>query len=189
MPLTAGREALGGFVLYYVAARAFSDVAVDELSALGAELGEQLRHAQGKDVAGSAPWFPASSPPGARVVQFPVASDRSAVGPARHRLQDALREWETDPDVIDRATLCLSELVTNAVVHAASASWVRVTSDAGALRVTVRSLGSSSRGPDDDASDPLQVHGRGLQLVDALTTSWGSEEQAGGLMTWFELEE
>jgi len=36
--------------------------------------------------------------------------------------------------------------------------------------------------------DPLAVHGRGLQLVDAFSTRWGSELDAVGMTVWFVLE-
>ena len=189
VPLTDGRRTLGGFVLFYREPQSFEAGEVERLVALGAELGRGLRRAQAALAPQPDAWVPAEPAPGARVAQFAVAGDPSAVGPARHELQDTLRGWELDPDTIDRAALCLSELVTNAVVHAASASWVRVTDDGHALRVTVRSPGPALHGPDEDGGDPLQVHGRGLQLVDALTSSWGSDVHAGGLTTWFELEQ
>jgi hypothetical protein len=34
----------------------------------------------------------------------------------------------------------------------------------------------------------LAVHGRGLQLVDAFSTRWGSELDAVGMTVWFVLE-
>jgi hypothetical protein len=61
--------------------------------------------------------------------------------------------------------------------------------DRGVLTTTVRDGGPSvvvdlSR----LAVDPLAVHGRGLQLVDALSTRWGSELDAAGMTVWFVLE-
>ncbi len=187
VPLVVGRRRGGAFVLFYGASRGFADSAVDELRALGAELGEGLRRAQVGHVPQADGWVPAAPPSGALVVQFSVGGDVSAVGPARQELRDTLRAWEVDPDAIEAATLCLSELVTNAVVHAASGCWVRVTNDAGSVAVTVRSPGSSRHALEGEAGDPLQVHGRGLQLVDALAGSWGSDVQDGGLTTWFVL--
>jgi anti-sigma regulatory factor (Ser/Thr protein kinase) len=188
VPIVDGRRTLGGFVLFYRELRPFGTEEVEQLSALGAELGRGLRRAQEPPTPHADRWVPAEPSAGARVVQFSVAGDPAAVGPARHELRDALRDWDLDPDAIDRATLCLSELVTNAVVHAASGSWVRVTNDAGSVAVTVRSPGAPLPGLDHGVDDPLQVHGRGLQLVEALSSSWGSEVQGGGLTTWFVLD-
>jgi hypothetical protein len=36
--------------------------------------------------------------------------------------------------------------------------------------------------------DPLTVAGRGLNLVEALTTAWASERGADGTTVWFELQ-
>lgn len=188
VPIVDGRRVLGGFVLFYRELRPFGTEEVERLAAWGAELGRGLRRAQEPPAPHADGWVPAEPSSGARVVQFSVASDPAAVGPARHELRDALRDWDLDPEAIERATLCLSELVTNAVVHAASASWVRVTNDAGSVAVTVRSPGPPLHELDHGADDPLQVHGRGLQLVEALSSSWGSEVQDGGLTTWFVLD-
>ena len=65
---------------------------------------------------------------------------------------------------------------------------MHVTNDSSAVRVTVRSPGPPLHGLDEGANDPLQVHGRGLQLVDAMTSSWGSDVHSGGLTTWFVLD-
>jgi anti-sigma regulatory factor (Ser/Thr protein kinase) len=188
VPVVDGRRTLGGFVLFYRELRAFGADDVQRLVALGADLGRGLRRAQVPPAPQPDGWVPAEPAPGARVVQFSVASDPAAVGQARHALRRALRGWDLDDDAIECATLCLSELVTNAVVHAASESWVRVTNDAGSVAVTVRSPGPPLHVLHHEAADPLQVHGRGLQLVEALSSSWGSERQGGGLTTWFVLD-
>ena len=95
-------------------------------------------------------------------------------------------------DLAETAQLCLSELVTNAIVHAGTRCELRATLDT-ALTVAVRDRG----GPASDAAlvaapdadpDPLRVHGRGLQLVDALADRWGSERDAVGTTVWFSLE-
>jgi hypothetical protein len=54
--------------------------------------------------------------------------------------------------------------------------------------VEVRNPGSPPDLREPDSSDPLQVHGRGLQLVDALASRWGSERDAHGFSAWFVLE-
>ena len=188
VPVVDGGRTLGGFVLFYREPRSFEADEVELLVALGAELGRELRRAQAPLAPQPDGWVPAEPAPGARVVQFSVASDPAAVGPARRELRLALGDWDVDSDAIERATLCLSELVTNAVVHAASVSWVRVTNDAGTVSVTVRSPGPPLHELDAAADDPLQVHGRGLQLVEALSSSWGSEKHGRGLTTWFVLD-
>jgi anti-sigma regulatory factor (Ser/Thr protein kinase) len=117
-----------------------------------------------------------------------LEDDPRAAGRARRFLRDFLARADVPEDVAATAALCLSELVTNAVVHAGSRSDLRATLDT-ALTVSVRDRG----GPADDAApdadpDPLRVHGRGLQLVEALSDRWGSEHDALGTHVWFTLE-
>ncbi|MEU2509317.1 ATP-binding protein [Streptomyces sp. NPDC007863] len=75
--------------------------------------------------------------------------------------------WDrTAPGVADSVVLTVSELVTNAHVHAHSDAQLILTWDEECLHVTVHDsspLVPEQRGPDDDA-----LGGRGLLLVDAL---------------------
>jgi hypothetical protein len=54
------------------------------------------------------------------------------------------------------------------------------------LRVTVFD-GSEDPPRRRDSLPPLEEHGRGLQVVDALATSWGVNEGIRGKSVWFEL--
>ncbi len=121
----------------------------------------------------------------ARIV---LEDDPRAPATARRFLREFLQRAEVSGDVADTAELCLSELVTNAIVHAGGRSELRVTLDT-ALTVSVRDHGGQApdAAPDDDP-DPLRVHGRGLQLVEALADRWGSERDALGTSVWFALE-
>ena len=105
---------------------------------------------------------------------------------ARRLVVDALHRlhWETATEV---AELLVSELVTNAVLHARTDIRLRVQAEDSWVRVEVH-----------DAS-PAPVHrrhyaqesttGRGLALVEALAARWGSELIRGdGKSVWFELE-
>ena len=122
-------------------------------------------------------------PPGScwRTTRAPPAT-------ARRFLREFLQRAEVSDDVAATAELCLSELVTNAIVHAGGRSELRATLDT-ALTVSVRDHGGQApdAAPDDDP-DPLRVHGRGLQLVEALADRWGSERDALGTSVWFALE-
>jgi anti-sigma regulatory factor (Ser/Thr protein kinase) len=121
----------------------------------------------------------------ARIV---LEDDPRAAGIARRFLRTFLERVDVPEDVAATAELCLSELVTNAIVHAGGRSELRATVDS-ALTVSVRDHGGDAldAAPDDDL-DPLRVHGRGLQLVEALADRWGSERDAIGTRVWFSLE-
>ena len=73
-------------------------------------------------------------------------------------------------------------------MHAGGRSELRATI-ASELTVSVRDHGGPAvdAAPQADA-DPLRVHGRGLQLVEALADRWGSERDAAGTNVWFSLE-
>jgi hypothetical protein len=52
----------------------------------------------------------------------------------------------------------------------------------------VRDGGAAAVRARGDSPEPLQVHGRGLQLVDALSARWGSRLDEVGTTVWFVLE-
>lgn len=104
---------------------------------------------------------------------------------ARRFLGGVLRRWGVS-DLLDDAQLLTSELVNNAVVHAASAVTVRLRFQDPCLRVEVADAGLGAlhrpfSGPDDTS-------GRGLHLVEVLSTSWGTSSGHAGKVVWFELD-
>ncbi len=117
-----------------------------------------------------------------------LPADATASRQARRFVRTTLTTAGIAPDLIDRAELCVSELVTNCVMHSGSASDVSVRLDDECLLVLVRDQGG--RGPVqlDAAYQPMSVSGRGLMLVDALSTAWSAEHAADGTTVWFELE-
>jgi anti-sigma regulatory factor (Ser/Thr protein kinase) len=127
-------------------------------------------------------------PPGALVAFHDVPSDPAAVAQARRFLRNTVHGWDIDEETTDAAELCLSELVTNAVIHEHSGCSVRVLLEQGILTTTVRDNGTPQAGAVEHADDPLRVHGRGLELVDVLATRWGSELDTVGTTVWFVLE-
>jgi anti-sigma regulatory factor (Ser/Thr protein kinase) len=126
--------------------------------------------------------------PGAAVAVHDVAPDPAGVAGARRFLRSTLDAWGVDEETAYTAALCLSELVTNAVVHAQVGSVVRVLLEDGVLTTTVRDQGSAVAVSNQPGDDPLRVHGRGLQLVDTLATRWGSDLDNVGTTVWFVLE-
>lgn len=87
--------------------------------------------------------------------------------------------------VADAAELCVSELVTNAVLHAASALTVQVATLGDRLRLAV--YDSSSVLPRWSPHSRVATTGRGLELVATLATSWGVEPRPPGKAVWCEL--
>ena len=107
---------------------------------------------------------------------------------ARRFVSQALTGWDDEEgDLTDTVTLLVSELVTNAVIHAGSAAEVMVRLTPTAARIEVTDTSASALAPRDAASD--EDSGRGLALVGSLAQRWGVRPTAGGGKTvWFEVQ-
>jgi anti-sigma regulatory factor (Ser/Thr protein kinase) len=104
---------------------------------------------------------------------------------ARQFVVGALRRAGRE-DLGDTAALLSSELVTNVVLHARSDMIVDVDLDDSRLRVSV--IDSSDHpARRRETTTALEEHGRGLQIVDALASSWGVNAGPRGKVVWFEL--
>jgi serine phosphatase RsbU (regulator of sigma subunit)/anti-sigma regulatory factor (Ser/Thr protein kinase) len=115
-----------------------------------------------------------------------LPADASAAGRARRVVAAALPGPERQ-DVRDVAALLVSELVTNAVVHAASGVELQV--DVADTTVTVR-VRDADTGPlvmRAGGGSELDEGGRGLLLVDRLADAWGTEHHGGRKTVWFRL--
>jgi len=103
----------------------------------------------------------------------------------RRFLVATLEGWEAD-QFADEAVLLLSELVTNAVVHAGTEIQVTITLERDVLRVEVRD--DNPRIPRVKHFSMLSGTGRGLALVAGTASSWDVEPlPEGGKKVWFEL--
>jgi serine phosphatase RsbU (regulator of sigma subunit)/anti-sigma regulatory factor (Ser/Thr protein kinase) len=116
-----------------------------------------------------------------------LPGDPTAAGEARRFVAGVLREWGIDEDCVDTAELCVSELVTNAVIHSGTTSTVTVQADPEYLLVLVQDRGGRGAVRLPDELDPESVSGRGLSLVDALASAWSAEHSTDGTTVWFEL--
>ncbi|MFN8035458.1 MAG: ATP-binding protein [Acidimicrobiia bacterium] len=110
----------------------------------------------------------------------------ASVAAARRFLRAALGRSGADPILVDDALLALSELVTNAVVHANTEFRVRVTVDAGVVRVDV--LDSGDGRPCPQPGGALDAGGRGLRIVDRVSDEWAIGEREDGSGVWFAMQ-
>lgn len=121
--------------------------------------------------------------------RFALSAHPESVAGARRLTRARLTAWRVGQDTMDAAVLIVSELVTNAVVHTASARVVCELEHSGArLRISVTDQGHQPDGPRlSPASE--DEHGRGLLLVDSLSTAWGAHEAAdgSGRVVWAQL--
>jgi len=187
VPIVASGIVRGGFVLFFERQQRFDNRQCAELVHLGEELGDDLSRPDRRRRVPSARSHGAP-PEGAVVAVHEVSADPAAVGEARHFLRDTLQRWGVDDETADTATLCLSELVTNALVHAEGGCVVRVMLHDDVLTTSVRDSGVGGAASTEPLADPLQVHGRGLQLVEALSAGWSHETDPSGTSVWFTLD-
>jgi len=118
---------------------------------------------------------------------FSVPANLQSPRAARRRTADALMRHGCAPAVVDTAALLLSEVVTNAVVHAQSPAEIEVRADEPLLWVGVRDT-ASHRWPIRQPMNVGAASGRGLHLVAALATAWGALTHGdGGKTVWFSL--
>jgi anti-sigma regulatory factor (Ser/Thr protein kinase) len=178
---------VGGLIVYFDERQPFDERQAGELRAAAQAVATRLDSLRSPG-AGRGSSGPAGA--GARVATTTVDGDPQAARAARQFLRRELAAWQVDGDLADVAVLCLSELVTNAVMHTGTPSQLEISLDDATLTLVVRDQGGPAHlAPEPDADqDPLRVHGRGLQLVDALARRWGAEHDTVGTTVWVELD-
>ena len=118
-----------------------------------------------------------------RVVALRRRPLRDAPALARHALRTWLATLDCPDGVGSDAVLVVSELTTNAVVHARSSAAIVGSLDDGWLRIEVH---------DDDPTRPQMSAtpgaegGWGLRIVDAITDGWGWAPTLTGKYVWSE---
>jgi anti-sigma regulatory factor (Ser/Thr protein kinase) len=90
------------------------------------------------------------------------------------------------PEAIEVAALLVTELVTNAILHARTAIVVAVEATPG--RVVLRVSDGSETKPAVRDFGPDASTGRGIWLVEQLATTWGVERSAAGKEVWCEID-
>jgi anti-sigma regulatory factor (Ser/Thr protein kinase) len=114
------------------------------------------------------------------LITFTLPSTPYSVQIARFYIRAALTYHDLG-DFTEVAEAVASELVTNAVKHAGAPKFgLEVMRLAGSGAVAVIVTDSSPRPPvKRDPSEDIE-HGRGLNIVDALSASWGWRAEASG---------
>lgn len=110
-----------------------------------------------------------------------LAADPTSPGKAREFLRRTCAQWECE-NVVEVALLVVSELVTNAVLHAGTSSELRLTRIETNLLIGVTDAGGGSPDVFDAQSD--DEHGRGLVLISALSTAWGVDGDDDRKTVW-----
>ena len=114
-----------------------------------------------------------------------LTPDTRSVAVARHYVGDLLADAGVTDSFAYPAVLATSELVTNAVVHAATRVDLRVEIAGGTLRVEVVDYGDGC--PVYARVAPDADYGRGLMVVSRVATRWGVDLELDRKSVWFEL--
>ena len=112
--------------------------------------------------------------------------DRDPTTPAYARRR--VREFCADMpvDLLATAQLLTSEVVTNAIRHGCGSIEMHMSFDTKALRVGIAD--DSPRPPRLLRASPGSASGRGIRLIEALASSWGTTLHPGdGKTVWFSL--
>jgi anti-sigma regulatory factor (Ser/Thr protein kinase) len=115
-------------------------------------------------------------------MRLELSNVETAPATARHAVEAWLADVECDGPSSRDALLVVSELVTNAVMHALSESVVVASFDDHRLRIEVH---------DRDPRAPFMVTGAaaggfGLMIVDSVCDAWGWEPTDFGKRVWTE---
>ncbi len=111
-----------------------------------------------------------------------IVSDETAVAEARHLVTSYLRERGMPAPLVADAALATSELVTNAVLHGRPPVELRLRIEAADVLIEVRDRATYQ--PRKLRPDEEDEHGRGLQIVAALSARWGTRPTEHGKAVW-----
>lgn len=116
------------------------------------------------------------------------APDERSVAEARRFVRGMLESWGAS-DLTETVVLLVSELVTNAVVHAGTAARLHVSLDGQSVRIEVedqhpsRGLPMVAEVPPDDYE-----RGRGLLITATLASAWGVEYTSTSKRVWLRFD-
>ncbi|WP_161952597.1 ATP-binding protein [Actinoplanes sp. TFC3] len=129
--------------------------------------------------AAAAEWLPLTGR-----LQVRLAPEPSAARVARAVISDVCSAWNLG-DLRDRGRLVASELVSNAVEHAATQLTLTLSRRGQGLHLVVRD-GDPRLPRIHPLDDPTcEVRGRGLHTVHATATAWGAmPSRTGGKVVW-----
>jgi len=120
------------------------------------------------------------------LVTLDLSPRPASVGEARRFTVETLRRWGRD-DLTTSGALLVTELVTNAILHARTMIQVILEHHEDSVRVEVRDgspVRPAMRNHGLDATT-----GRGLALVSRLAQSWGVDVSSAGKVVWAQLAE
>ncbi|WP_367318107.1 ATP-binding protein [Streptomyces sp. HUAS ZL42] len=115
-----------------------------------------------------------------------MSADTKEVSRIRRLAKEFLTDLRVSPTALDDALLIISELVTNAVLHALPPASLRVRCiQQHRLRIEVTDGGPRPTSP--PRADQHEEHGRGMLIVAAMAVRYGTISRVSGSTCWAEL--
>ena len=124
---------------------------------------------------------------GPRRAVFTGEARTASVAEARRWARGVLTAWDAD-DLEWELSQLLTEVVTNAVLHAGTPLRVVLEQDGAAGRLRCEVSDGSPVRPRLRHHSAEATTGRGLQLLESVAVSWGVQPLGGGKTVWFELD-
>ena len=112
-----------------------------------------------------------------------LPADVAGCSRARRFVEEAL--GQATEELCANASLLVSEVVGNAVLHASGPLTVEVLQKGGAYRVAVSD--GSPTPPSEKGYRTDDATGRGVQLLECLAAAWGCKRTETGKVVWFDL--
>ncbi|MDX3853519.1 SpoIIE family protein phosphatase [Streptomyces sp. AK02-01A] len=116
--------------------------------------------------------------------------DLRGVAAARRFVRSQLRSWDQE-EAAENLELIVSELTTNALIHADSDVELRLREFADRIRLEVKDYDTAPPVPSfvvtSEEESRQAEHGRGLVIVDALASAFGTVPNGRGKTVWLEL--
>ena len=119
-----------------------------------------------------------------------LPADRTAPRLARRHVTAAGIRAGWLPELVDRALLIASELVTNAILHGRAPAEITVRTLPSAVRIEVSDGGAGAPVLPDHKPRSSATSGRGVFLLDQLADRWGCHPRTPGpgKTVWAELD-
>lgn len=117
--------------------------------------------------------------------QVELPRDPSSPKRARRFVRWLLQEWGYDTDLTEDAALLVTELVTNAIIHARTEVVLTVSRRDGGLDFAVTDHGEGTIRL--ESPDPTAVTGRGIFLLERLAPGWEVETDGATKTVHFSL--
>ena len=126
-------------------------------------------------------------PAGPHRAEFEGAPQTSTVAEARRWARGVLHAWDADAFEWELSQL-LTEVVTNAVLHARTEVRVVLQYDAASGHVRCEVTDGSPVMPRVRRHSIEATTGRGLRLLDQVASTWGTSRVGTGKTVWFEVD-